>query len=227
MVQVIGHRGIAGLEPENTLRSFRRAIALGVDYVECDVRLTADRRLVLLHDETVDRTTDGTGRVADLAFEAVRALDAGRGERVPALEELLDLLEGRCKAHIELKGAGTEGPTLRLVQDREMLGDAVLTSGDTERLGALRALSPDVAIEHIFGEPPPDAIARALRVRAQRVSVHHRHATRDYVQAAHAAGLQVIAWPPNTEAEMQAAIDLGVDFLCTDRPDLLLRLLGR
>lgn len=227
MVKVIGHRGIAGLEPENTLRSFRAAIALGVDYVECDVRLTADGRLVLMHDESLDRTTDGAGPVAEMTFDEVRQLDAGKGEQVPTLEELLDLIEGRCKAHVELKAPGAPEPVLRLVQQKGMLTDVVLTSGDTERLRSLRALSADVAIEHIYGEPPADAIERALSVNAQRVSVHHQHATKAYVEAAHAAGLEVIAWPPNTVPEMQAAIALGVDLICTDRPDVLIGYLKR
>ena len=227
MVKVIGHRGIAGLEPENTLRSFRRAIELGVDYVECDVYLSADGQLVLMHDRTVDRTTDGSGPIEEMTFEAIRQLDAGQGEQVPTLEELLDLIEGRCKAHVELKGEGTPEPVLGLTESKGMLGDVVLTSGDTERLKALRALSADVAIEHIFGDPPPDAVARALSVQAKRVSVHHKHATPGYVQAAQAAGLEVIAWPPNTVPEMQAAMDLGVDLICTDRPDILLQHLGR
>jgi glycerophosphoryl diester phosphodiesterase len=227
LIQVIGHRGIAGLEPENTLRSFRRAVELGVDYVECDVRLTSDRHLVLMHDETMDRTTNGNGRVAEMSFEAIRRLDAGHGERVPTLDELLELLRGRCKAHVELKGEGTEEPALRIVEARGMLGDVALTCFDTARLRALRALSGKVAIEHIFGDPPPDAIERALSVRAQRISAHHKHATADFVNAAHKAGLQVVAWPPNTVPEMQAMFDLGVDLLCTNRPDILLHHLGR
>jgi glycerophosphoryl diester phosphodiesterase len=227
MVKVIGHRGVCGLEPENTLRSFRRAIELGVDYVECDVYLSADEQLVLLHDGTVDRTTNGSGPVEEMTFEAIRQLDAGHGEQVPTLEELLDLIKGRCKAHVELKGEGTPEPVLRLVESKGMLGDVILTSGDTERLKALRALSADVAIEHIFGEPPPDAVERARSVGARRISVHHEHATAQYVQAAHAAGLEVIAWPPNTVPEMQAAIALGVDLICTDRPDVLIEYLKK
>jgi glycerophosphoryl diester phosphodiesterase len=226
MTQVIGHRGIAGLEPENTLRSFRRAIELGVDYVETDVRRTSDGRLVLMHDETVDRTTDGTGKVADLSFDAVRRLDAGRGERAPTLEEFLDLIAGRCKAHIELKT--DVGPdVLALVEARGLLPTVVVTDFDTDRLGQLRRLSEDVAIEHVFGEPPPDAVERAVRVRARRVSVHHSHVTAALVAEAHAAGLQITAWTPNTEDAMRAMLDLGVDLICTDRADILLRLLGR
>jgi len=227
MVQVIGHRGLAGLEPENTVRSFQRAIDLGVDYVECDVRLTPDGYLVLMHDETVDRTTNGFGRVDQIAFADLRRLDAGAGERVPTLQEFLDLIQGKCKAHVELKGDGTEDAVLLLLEALGRFDDLVLTSGDTQKLRKVRARNGKVAIEHIFGNPPPDAIQRAQSVKAQRVSTHYSHATPRYVEAAHKAFLEVIAWPPNTEATMQAMIDLEVDLICTDRADILLRLLGR
>ena len=227
MVQVIGHRGVAGLEPENTLRSFRRAIELGVDYVECDVRLTADRMLVLMHDETVDRTTNGSGPVAQMVFADLRRLDAGGGEQVPTLEEFLDLIHGQVKAHVELKGDGTEDVVLPFLEYKGAFDDVVLTSGDTQKLRRVRAKHGTVTIEHIFGQPPPDAIQRAQSVKAKRISTHYSHATAAYIEAAHRAFLEVIAWPPNTEATMQAMIDLGVDYICSDRPDILLRLLGR
>ena len=227
MVKVIGHRGVAGLEPENTLRSFQRAIDLGCDLVECDVRLTADGWLVLMHDETVDRTTNGHGPIAQMAFADVRRLDAGAGERVPTLEEFLDLIHGKVQAHVELKGDGTEDAALQFIEFKGALGDVVLTSGDTQKLRRVRGRNGKVAIEHIFSQPPPDAIQRAHSVKAKRVSSHYSHLTADFVAACHRAFLEVIAWPPNTEATMQAMIDLGVDLICTDRPDILLRLLGR
>src|ERR671930_261980 len=102
---VVGHRGCALLEPENTLRAFRRALELGCDYVETDVRFTRDGELILMHDETVDRTTSGS--VADLTFAELRALDAGQGEQVPTLAELLPLLRGRAQILCELKGEDT------------------------------------------------------------------------------------------------------------------------
>src|SRR5215212_6994015 len=98
---VVGHRGAAALEPENTLRAFRRGIELGCDYLECDVHLTRDGRLAVIHDETVDRTTDGHGPVAGLTLDALRQLDAGLGERVPTLEEVLAEVRGRAGVLIE------------------------------------------------------------------------------------------------------------------------------
>src|SRR6266511_3945699 len=110
---VVGHRGAAGLEPENTLRAFRRGIELGVDYVECDVHLTRDGHLAVIHDETVDRTTDGHGPVAGFSLEELRRLDAGQGERIPTLEEVLATTRGHVRLLIELKGARTEEATVQ------------------------------------------------------------------------------------------------------------------
>jgi len=227
MIKAIGHRGAAGIEPENTLRSFRKGIELGVDYVECDVYLTKDGKLVIIHDRNVDRTTNGTGPVEEMTFEEVRSLDAGKGEKVPTLEEVLDVVRGKCSIHIELKGEGTPKPVLELVERKGMLKDVVITSGNTERLKEVRRLNPDVAVEHIFGDPPPDAIERALSVGASRVSVNINHITQEYVDEGHRHGLLVIAWPPNTEEEMKRAMQFGVDMICSDRPDILMRVLGR
>ena len=128
MVKVIGHRGAAGLEPENTLRSIGKAIELGVDQVEIDVRLTKDRRLVVIHDPTVGRTTNGQGYVKDFTFEELRRLDAGKGERIPSLEEVLSLTKGKIVLQIELKEEGTARPVVRLIESMDAEGDAILSS---------------------------------------------------------------------------------------------------
>ena len=99
-----GHRGAAALEPENTLLSMQKAIDLGVDQIELDVHLTRDQHLVVIHDTTVDRTTDGQGAVADFTLEEIKRLDAGKGERIPTLQEVIDLVRGKVVLQIELKG---------------------------------------------------------------------------------------------------------------------------
>ena len=226
-IKVIGHRGAAGLEPENTLRSFRRALELGVDVIECDVRMTKDGRIVLIHDRTLDRTTNGTGPVGDCTFEQVRALDAGAAERVPTLGELIELAGGQVELHVELKDPAAVESVLEQVAAGGVRRTAILTSGDTEVLGRVRALDGVIRLEHIFSDPPADAVARAVSVRAARVSSHFTHLTRAFVEEAHRGGLEVIAWPPNTAAEQRLAIGFGVDLICTDRPDVLIDLLRR
>ena len=116
MVKIMGHRGAAFYEPENTLRSFARALEMGVAAVELDVQLTADGRLAVIHDETVDRTTNGTGRVKDFTLAALKTLDAGQGEPIPSLEEVVDLVQGRAHLVVELKQPDAARPLLRFIQ---------------------------------------------------------------------------------------------------------------
>ena len=224
-VGVIGHRGAAGIEPENTLRSFRKAIELGVDAIECDVHMTRDARAVLIHDATLDRTTGGTGAVNEKTFDEIRTLDAGLGERVPTLRELLDLARGLIELHVELKDPTAVDRVLEEIAGAGMRGAAIPTCFDTDVLKHIRARDAEIRLEHIFGDPPADAVSRALSVRAARISCNFRHLSEAFVAASHDAGLQVVAWAPDTPDEQQRAIDLGVDFICTNRPDVLLELL--
>ena len=221
MVQIIGHRGARGLEPENTMRSFRKALELAVDYVECDVHMTRDGLIILMHDHTVDRTTNGAGPVNGFTFDEIRLLDAGEGQSVPTLQELLDLVRGKAKLHIELKDEAAVEPTIRCVEKNGMEAEVFLTSGNSETLRRVRDLNASIPTEHIFGEPPDDAIGRALSVSAKRVSCHISYLTPEFVQEAHEDGIEVIAWPPNTVAEAKKATTCGVDLICTDRPDIV------
>jgi glycerophosphoryl diester phosphodiesterase len=225
-IKIVGHRGARGLEPENTLRSFRRALALGVDVIECDVHMTKDGRAILMHDHTVDRTTDGTGAPGEFTFEEIRKLDAGKGEQVPLLEELLALIEGRVELHIELKDPSALLPVLAIVNAGDVREWVYLTSGDTDLLRRLRTSDSTIGVEHIFGNPPGDAVSRALSVGARRISCRFDHLTRGFVEESHRHGLEVIAWPPNTVEEQRHAMSFGVDIVCTDRPDVLIQALG-
>jgi glycerophosphoryl diester phosphodiesterase len=224
---VVGHRGAAGLEPENTLRGFRRALELGVDYVECDVHLTRDGRLAVLHDETVDRTTDGHGPVAEFTFAELRRLDAGSGERIPELAEVLETVRGRASVLIELKGAGTERAAVDVVRTLGMAEAVFFTSFHLDRIERVRALDPALGTGAIFSAPPPDACARAAAAGARSLGIQHRHLSPILVQEARDRRLVLRAWNPDTEPEMEAMIDLGVDGIGSNRPDLLLAVLRR
>ncbi len=223
MIEIIGHRGARGLEPENTILSFRKAIELEVDYIECDVHLTKDGYIVLIHDNTLDRTTNGTGYINDYSFDEIRKLDAGKGEKIPTLQELIDLIKGKVKAHIELKDEKATERVIKLVEKNNIVDQIFLTSGNTDTLRKVKSINPLIAIEHIFGQPPENAIDIALSVRAKRVSCHINHLTSSFVEKAHENNIQVIAWPPNTLEEAKKALECGVDLICTDRPDIVNR----
>jgi len=224
MVYVVGHRGAAGVEPENTLRGFRCALELGVDYTECDVHLTKDDRLVVMHDSTVDRTTDGTGAVRDLTFAEVRSLDAGQGERVPTLAEVLEVVRDRAILLIELKGEGVEEQAVRAARDMQMDDQVVFTSFHLDRIREVKHLVPSLKVGAIFRQPPEDACRQALDVGASGIGIHHRSLCQKLVDQAHRHGLDVRAWNLDTVPEMRVVIDLGVDGVSSNRPDLLIPL---
>ena len=113
----IAHRGASGYEPENTLRSFQKAIELGVDVIEFDVHICKTGEVVVIHDDSVDRTTNGKGKIVDKTLGELKILDAGKGEKIPMLEEALDLIDRKAKINIELKGVGAVEPTAKIIRN--------------------------------------------------------------------------------------------------------------
>ena len=235
MIYVVGHRGVAGVEPENTIRGFRYALELGVDYTECDVHLTKDDQLIVMHDETVDRTTNGTGAIRDLTFAEIRSLDAGKGERVPTLTEVLEVVKDRAVLLIELKGEGVEEQAVRFaslarekepqtVREMQMEEQVAFTSFHLDRIRKVKRLDSSLKVGAIFGQPPADACQQALDAGASGIGIHYRNLRRELVEEAHRLGLDVRAWNPDTVPEMQTMIDLGVDGVSSNRPDLLIPL---
>jgi glycerophosphoryl diester phosphodiesterase len=226
-IYVVGHRGVAGLVAENTLPSFRHAIALGVDYVECDVHLSRDQRLVVMHDSTVDRTTNGHGAIRDLALTRLRALDAGQGEQVPTLDEVLETVHHEAHLLIELKGIGVERAAVEAVRAHGMVEEVTFSSFALERLALVRAMGSDYRLRAILPNPTDFDLARAAALQAVGVDIRYTNVCLRMVEAAHALGLEVLAWNPDTWREQQAMIALGVDGVSSNRPDILLEQLGR
>jgi len=225
MIEVIGHRGAAGLEPENTLRSVRRAIELGVDRVEIDVRISRDGRLVIMHDETVDRTTNGHGYVSELTFDDLRSLDAGMGEKIPTLDEILKFTMGKAKLEIELKVPEATEPTIQLIEELNAEKDVIVISFIHELLERVHDLNPNIKTGALFFEVPKDILQRALKAHASSIHVYYRNVNSELVKEAHRSGLEVAVWNPNRIEEMREMIDLGVDAIGSDRPDILIQLL--
>ena len=232
---MIGHRGDPSGAPEQTLAAYERAVRLGADLIEADVRRTSDGRLVMLHDATVDRTTDGSGPVAALTFEQVRRLDAGgwfapgfAGARVPSLEELFELAErGRIGLCLEAKGeTAAERESLacavaREIERRGRLEQDALASFDHEALAAAARAVPGVRLapERLpeRGASDPGAVVEQARaLGAPIVQHHHADLTAETVAATHGAGCAIWAWPPTTSAELERALALGADAVMGD-----------
>ncbi|HXG22245.1 MAG TPA: glycerophosphodiester phosphodiesterase family protein [Methylomirabilota bacterium] len=219
---ITSHRGAGFLEPENTLRAMRRAIELGVDQIEIDVRPTRDGRLVLMHDPTVDRTTNGTGKVADLSLAEIRLLDAGQGEQVPTLEEVLAFTTGKVILQIELKEAGAMAAVVQAIRAAGQDDNVILTSFIHSQLTEARRLHPHLPLGALWGRLPVDIVQQTKQLGVQALHLWHEFIDEQLVTNAHAAGLLIRAWNANTEEDMQRLIALGVDAIGSDRPDLLL-----
>jgi glycerophosphoryl diester phosphodiesterase len=227
-VHVIAHRGGPRYAPENTLAAFRNAIAQGADDLEFDVQMTKDGELVVIHDETVDRTTDGTGAVRDLTLAEIRALDAGNGERVPTFREVLDLARSAgVNVFPEAKSAhlypGLEEKMLAELEAVDYLEHAVIQSFEADSLVRLRELNPNVRLCALYGlwklsVSAPPAAAEYVCPMAEMVLLNPY-----VIRQAHDAGRQVIVWFGAVENPLlfQWMQFFGVDGLMADDPALL------
>ncbi len=234
---IIGHRGAALLEPENTLRSFRRALDDGADGVECDVHLSFDGDIVVMHDESIDRTADlssprRTGTLATLTRAALDEVVLGAGERVPSLPQLLDLLDdtGRTvdgavpQAYVEVKAPPAAEAVGELLAGRE---GATVISFFPDALAAIRRSAPHVPIGWIVQRTDENVFATLAELGAEWLSVDVNAVTRADVDRAHAAGVRVNVWTVNTDEQLDRALEAGADSISTDDAGWALGRLGR
>lgn len=217
----IGHRGAAGHAPENTMAAIRKGIELGVDFVEIDVRCTADGILVALHDATVNRTTNGKGPIDRLTLRDVKALDAGNGERVPMLEEVLRVVSGQAGLMLELKVKGAAQKTVEVVQKAEFKDPVIYASFLHEELGIIRSVDAEASLMALFGRLPQASVARAMKYSPSHVGLRHDTVTRRLVEAFHDEDLLVFVYTTDTTREIQRAISAGVDGIISNVPERL------
>jgi len=220
---IIGHRGACGHEPENTLRSFAKALELGVDAVELDVQLCRTGELVVIHDDTVDRTTNGHGRITELSFAELRALDAGKSELVPTLSEVIELVDKRVPINIELKAPDVAKPVSDLITAYENKGWGadrfIVSSFDHPELTRFHALQPNIKIGALIGHLPIDHAKYAADLGAWSASCNREFLSTDFIKDAHTRGLKVLVFTVNDERDIRNMITLDVDGIFTNFPD--------
>ena len=230
--EVIGHRGASGTAPENTLAAFDRAERMGASMVELDVQLSADGAVVVMHDDTVDRTTNGRGRVSSLRLEELRALDAGgwfgptfRGERVPTLAEVLSVVS--VPINVELKSGGDEAlaeKSLDTVRNAGALGRVVFSSFEDEALVRLRRLEPSAALAVLrSGGTIGHALDAAGRVGATALHLRNTRAWARSLRDTPPQGYTIRIWTVNSMEEWTKFEEAGATGLFTDHPERFLQ----
>jgi glycerophosphoryl diester phosphodiesterase len=214
---IIGHRGAAGLEPENTLRSFARAVEIGVDAIELDV-YCVEGHLVVIHDDTLERTTNGRGNVMATSFDALRRLDAGRGERIPTLEEVFAATPRGLTINVELKGPGTAEPVARCIADSAHV-DALVSSFDHPELTQFHATAPDVRVAPLFHRANARMFDIAAALDAWAVNLSEKLATAERLAAIAEHGYRSLVYTVNDPKVAQRLRDDGATGIFTDYPD--------
>jgi glycerophosphoryl diester phosphodiesterase len=220
MVSIIGHRGASFEKPENTIASFVRAVELGADMIELDIHLTEDDHLVVIHDKTVDRTTNGKGVVASLTLKEIREFDAGNGERIPTLMEVLDTVAGKIKVNIEMKGSCTASAlndhTSEILKMGYSKDDILVSSFSPIELYDLHELGSIFPLGVLVDRDPNGAEEFAMEIDAAALHPNFEFTNLEFIKICHGSDLLVNVWTVNEEADMMSMLEMGVDGLITD-----------
>jgi glycerophosphoryl diester phosphodiesterase len=215
----IGHRGACGYEPENTLASFERAIQMGCAWVELDVHYV-DNELIVIHDSKLDRTTNGTGKIYGRTLAEIQSYDAGNGEHIPTLIEVLDLIDQRVGINVELKGRDTAEPVDRLLSHYCQAGwskkNFQVSSFDHNELAKCGG---DWDRGVLFHEAKPDYFEITARLNAYSINLEKSLVSNVVVDQAHSEGLKVFVYTANDPTEIKELIDMKVDGIITNFPD--------
>lgn len=237
-VSLVGHRGALASAPENTLPSFEVGLAQGADVLELDIHLSRDGELVVIHDFSVDRTTDGKGYVKDLTVAELKRLDAGsrfspalKDARIPLLREVLEWAKGRVWLAIEIKSdwityEGIEAALVDQLHTVAMVDQVMVISFDHCCIKRVKDLDPNIATGMLYMARLVDPVAVARSARADVLRPRWPFATAAEIRAAHAAGLAYSPWGPNDPAIWRQLVEMGVDTLSADRPADLRAILG-
>jgi glycerophosphoryl diester phosphodiesterase len=240
-VWIIGHRGASGVAPENTLAAFRRAVEMGAQYIETDLQLSRDARLVALHDDTLQRTTNGRGPVSARTLDELKKLDAGSwfrggpggkrfaGERIPTLEEVLAFgRDHHIGLFLEMKtpeGSGAERALVEAIRTAGAMDRTRVICFDPGVLARVRALEPLLTLGLLFSKALRDPVARAVDAGAKILLPRTDRVTAKLVAEAKRHELKVVTWTTNDRKKMRKLITLGVDGIITNYPDRLAAIL--
>jgi glycerophosphoryl diester phosphodiesterase len=228
---VIAHRGASSYAPENTMAAFDLALQMGVRHIELDVDFTRDGHIVVIHDDTVDRTTNGSGPLTSHTLAALRGFDAGSsfgarfaGERIPTFDEVLERYQGRVHIHTEIKGhsPSLSQRTADLIRLHGMEKQVTITSFLNTRLEEMRAYAPELPTGWLVVEVSDAIIAQARAMGLTQLCPPANTVTPELVRRLHAEGLVVRAWGVTTEELMQQVVQAGADGMTVNFPDKLI-----
>lgn len=220
-VLVVAHRGASAYEPENTLRSVRRALEMGADMVEVDAHASRDGHIVVIHDAKVDRTTNGKGYVKDLTLKELRKLDVELGEKIPTLKEVVELIRGKAQLVIEIKVPGIEEKVLHIIKEGGLRNGVLITSFHHPTVKHVKELDPNIKTGIIISSRPVKPAQLALNANANALFPRYVYVDQEMMREVHKNELAIYPWTINDPDKMKPLIEMGVDGIVTNKPDVL------
>lgn len=224
-MKVYAHRGASQEQPENTLSAFRRALEIGVFGIELDVHLSKDGVPVIIHDPTVERTTDGKGRIAEMTLADLKELDAGEGEQIPTLAEVLDLVGSAAHVDIEVKAKEAAAAVIREAEDRRDLRWA-MSSFDHDVLRFARSQSTSIELWPLVVTVTADALATAIDLRSPVIAIHDRSVIAEVVDKLATRSIGIWVWTVNDPERARMLARWSIAGICTDDPQAILDAVG-
>jgi glycerophosphoryl diester phosphodiesterase len=232
-VLIIGHKGASSITPENTLKAFQKAIELKADYVEFDIHITKDSEIVIMHDSDTFNATGVKGLIKDMTLSQIKNLNAGEGEKVPTLRELIGIARKKIGLQIEIKSKNLLDILIQILNKEDLMSTSILSCFMLDELLKLKLLEPSVKVGLLL----PEELERLKIIKRKIVKIaqnnfyslhpHYSVTNKEIVEFAHSYGLKVITWTVNDGEIMDKLIEIGVDGIITDDISLANEVLGR
>lgn len=223
--QIVGHRGAPRQAPENTLLSFKRAMDIGVDWIEFDLHKSKDGVLVVIHDDTVDRTANGKGKVRDMTFEELQGLDAGDGQRIPSLAQVIALAKGKVGMDMEIKERGIEEDVVDAILRSDIKPRCMVSSFFYDSIRKVKDMDSGIMTAAIMDKMPEDPRKcldiLVLDVKVDAVMLSKKIATLPFVGQIRRQGLKVGIWNADTPGEIEKYASMDPYYLCSNYPERL------
>jgi len=232
-ILIIGHKGASSIAPENTLKAFQKAIELKADYVEFDIHITKDGKIVIIHDSDKFNATGVKGLIEDMTLDQIKSLDAGEGEKIPTIRELISIVRKKIGLQIEIKSINLLDKLIHILREENLISTSIVSSFILNELLKLKLLEPSLKVGLLLSADlvRPKLIKRKIEKIAKNnfYSIHPPFTTinKEIVDFAHSYGLKVIVWTVNDREIMENLIELAVDGIITDDISLANEVLGR
>jgi glycerophosphoryl diester phosphodiesterase len=218
-IAIMAHRGFKKKYPENTILAFRKAIEAKADYVELDVHFSADKEIVVIHNKTTGNVANKNLDVKDTNLDILKSLDIGEGEKIPTLQEVIDLCKGKIGINIEIKALGLAEPVVKLVEKNGMIDNIMISSFIHRELAQVKKLNPEINCATLEELGISRLIKRAIKINADSINPPSIMVTKKLCTEAHALGLLINPWAPDKPKSWENLIDKGVDSIITNDPE--------